>query len=72
MKQLLAVVSLLYPLEVVPFPLSILFVQDLQFYADIIMSLEEKIALIKRYYQRFSEVIKLLEHNNMQAFIKGF
>ena len=48
-----------------------LFAQDPQLYADIIMSSEENIALIKRYYQRF-EAIKLLEHNNKQAFIEGF
>ncbi len=34
------------------------------------MSSEENIALIKRYYQHFGEVIKLLEHNNKQAFIE--
>lgn len=41
------------------------------------MSSEENIALIKRYYQRFGEAIKLLEkelleHNNKQAFIESF
>ena len=29
-------------------------------------------ALIKRYYQRFGEAIKLLEHGDKQAFIDSF
>ena len=49
-----------------------LFAQDPQLYADIIMSSEENVALIKRYYQRFGEAIKLLEHGDKQAFIDSF
>ena len=49
-----------------------LFAQDPQLYADIIMSSENNLALIKRYYQRFGEAITLLEHGDKQAFIDSF
>ena len=49
-----------------------LFAQDPQLYADIIMSSENNLALIKRYYQRFGEAIALLEQGNKQAFIASF
>jgi chorismate mutase/prephenate dehydrogenase len=49
-----------------------LFAQDPQLYADIIMSSENNLALIKRYYQRFGEAISLLEHGDKQAFIDSF
>ncbi|MGM1295555.1 bifunctional chorismate mutase/prephenate dehydrogenase [Enterobacter hormaechei] len=43
-----------------------------QIQADIIMSSENNLALIKRYYQRFGEAITLLEHGDKQAFIDSF
>ena len=46
--------------------------QDPQLYADIIMSSENNLALIKRYYQRFGEAIGLLEQGDKQAFIDSF
>ena len=49
-----------------------LFAQDPQLYADIIMSSENNLALIKRYYQRFGEAIGLLEQGDKQAFIDSF
>jgi chorismate mutase/prephenate dehydrogenase len=49
-----------------------LFAQDPQLYADIIMSSESNLALIKRYYQRFGEAIGLLEQGDKQAFIDSF
>lgn len=49
-----------------------LFAQDPQLYADIIMSSENNLALIKRYYQRFGEAIALLESGDKQAFIDCF
>jgi len=49
-----------------------LFAQDPQLYADIIMSSESNLALIKRYYQRFGEAIALLENGDKQAFINSF
>lgn len=49
-----------------------LFAQDPQLYADIIMSSERNLALIKRYYKRFGEAIELLEQGDKQAFIDSF
>lgn len=43
-----------------------------QLYADIIMSSERNLALIKRYYKRFGEAIELLEQGDKQAFIDSF
>ncbi len=43
-----------------------------ELYADIIMSLERNLALIKRYYKRFGEAIELLEQGDKQAFIDSF
>ncbi|WP_457913504.1 bifunctional chorismate mutase/prephenate dehydrogenase [Candidatus Gillettellia adelgis] len=70
LEDLLALSSPIYHLELAI--IGRLFAQDPQLYADIIMSTEENIALIKRYYQRFGEAIKLLENNDKQAFINSF
>ncbi|MDU3157028.1 MAG: bifunctional chorismate mutase/prephenate dehydrogenase, partial [Hafnia alvei] len=59
LEQLLALSSPIYRLELVM--VGRLFAQDPQLYADIIMSSENNLALIKRYYQRFGEAIALLE-----------
>ncbi|KMV69143.1 chorismate mutase [bacteria symbiont BFo1 of Frankliniella occidentalis] len=70
LEQLLALSSPIYRLELAM--VGRLFAQDPQLYADIIMSSESNLALIKRYYQRFGEAIKLLEHGDKQAFIDSF
>ncbi|MEN4725378.1 bifunctional chorismate mutase/prephenate dehydrogenase [Erwinia amylovora] len=70
LEQLLALSSPIYRLELAM--VGRLFAQDPQLYADIIMSSENNLALIKRYYQRFGEAIKLLEHGDKQAFIASF
>ncbi|BEM07680.1 bifunctional chorismate mutase/prephenate dehydrogenase [Serratia marcescens] len=70
LEQLLALSSPIYRLELAM--VGRLFAQDPQLYADIIMSSEENVALIKRYYQRFGEAITLLEHGDKQAFIDSF
>jgi len=70
LEQLLALSSPIYRLELAM--VGRLFAQDPQLYADIIMSSENNIALIKRYYQRFGEAISLIEHGNKQAFIDSF
>lgn len=59
LEQLLALSSPIYRLELAM--VGRLFAQDPQLYADIIMSSENNLALIKRYYQRFGEAIGLLE-----------
>ena len=70
LEQLLALSSPIYRLELAM--VGRLFAQDPQLYADIIMSSENNLALIKRYYQRFGEAITLLEHGDKQAFIDSF
>ncbi|MBC3947944.1 bifunctional chorismate mutase/prephenate dehydrogenase [Erwinia persicina] len=70
LDQLLALSSPIYRLELAM--VGRLFAQDPQLYADIIMSSENNLALIKRYYQRFGEAIKLLEQGDKQAFIDSF
>ncbi|WP_428943860.1 bifunctional chorismate mutase/prephenate dehydrogenase [Pantoea sp. FN060301] len=70
LDQLLALSSPIYRLELAM--VGRLFAQDPQLYADIIMSSESNVALIKRYYQRFGEAIKLLEQGDKQAFIDSF
>lgn len=70
LEQLLALSSPIYRLELAM--VGRLFAQDPQLYADIIMSSENNLALIKRYYQRFGEAIKLLETGDKQAFINSF
>ena len=70
LEQLLALSSPIYRLELAM--VGRLFAQDPQLYADIIMSSESNLALIKRYYQRFGEAIGLLEQGDKQAFIDSF
>ncbi|HEY0211961.1 bifunctional chorismate mutase/prephenate dehydrogenase [Acerihabitans sp.] len=70
LEQLLALSSPIYRLELAM--IGRLFAQDPQLYADIIMSSESNLALIKRYYQRFGEAISLLEQGDKQAFIARF
>lgn len=70
LDQLLALSSPIYRLELAM--VGRLFAQDPQLYADIIMSSESNLALIKRYYERFGEAIKLLEQGDKQAFIDSF
>ena len=57
LEQLLALSSPIYRLELAM--VGRLFAQDPQLYADIIMSSDNNLALIKRYYQRFGEAIGL-------------
>ncbi|OON38820.1 bifunctional chorismate mutase/prephenate dehydrogenase [Izhakiella australiensis] len=70
LEQLLALSSPIYRLELAM--VGRLFAQDPQLYADIIMSSENNLALIKRYYRRFGEAIALLEKGDKQAFIDSF
>lgn len=70
LEQLLALSSPIYRLELAM--VGRLFAQDPQLYADIIMSSESNLALIKRYYKRFGAAIGLLEHGDKKAFIDSF
>lgn len=70
LDQLLALSSPIYRLELAM--VGRLFAQDPQLYADIIMSSDSNLALIKRYYHRFGKAITLLEQGDKQAFIDSF
>ncbi|CFQ45844.1 MULTISPECIES: bifunctional chorismate mutase/prephenate dehydrogenase [Yersinia] len=70
LEQLLALSSPIYRLELAM--VGRLFAQDPQLYADIIMSSEDNLALIKRYYKRFGEAITLLEQSDKKAFVQSF
>lgn len=70
LEQLLSLSSPIYRLELAM--VGRLFAQDPQLYADIIMSSENNLALIKRYYQRFGDAISLLEKGDKNAFIESF
>ncbi|QCR37023.1 bifunctional chorismate mutase/prephenate dehydrogenase [Nissabacter sp. SGAir0207] len=70
LEQLLALSSPIYRLELAM--VGRLFAQDPQLYADIIMSSENNLALIKRYHQRFGEAIALLEQVDKKAFVESF
>lgn len=68
--QLIALSSPIYRLELMM--VGRLFAQDPQLYADIIMSSDENIQLIKRYYARLGEMIHLLEDRDKDSFIENF
>lgn len=68
--QLVALSSPIYRLELMM--VGRLFAQDPQLYADIIMSSSENVDLIKRYYQRFGEMVQLLEQGDKAGFIEHF
>ncbi len=70
LEQLLNLSSPIYRLELLM--VGRLFAQDPNLYADIILSSEENIDMIKRFHQRFDEAILLLENNNRAGFIKNF
>ncbi|WP_392566164.1 bifunctional chorismate mutase/prephenate dehydrogenase [Utexia brackfieldae] len=70
LDQLVALSSPIYRLELMM--VGRLFAQDPQLYADIIMSSTQNISLIKRYYERLGELIKLLESGDKTTFIKNF
>lgn len=49
-----------------------LFAQNPQLYADIIMSQPENLAMIRRYHERFGEMLEMLEQYDSDAFIQEF
>lgn len=70
LQQLLELSSPIYRLELMM--VGRLFAQDPQLYADIIMSSENNLALIKAYCLRLTEAVKLLEQGDTQAFVDSF
>lgn len=69
-EQLLNLSSPIYRLELLM--VGRLFAQDPNLYADIILSSEENIEMIKRFHQRFGDAISLLENHNRVGFIESF
>jgi chorismate mutase/prephenate dehydrogenase len=49
-----------------------LFAQSPELYADIIMSSAQSLDMIKRYHQRFGELIRLLESHDRAHFVEAF
>lgn len=70
LKGLLALSSPIYRLELAM--VGRLFAQDPALYADIILSSERNLALIKRYHQRMGAAIARLEQGDRHAFIDHF
>lgn len=70
LEQLIALSSPIYRLELMM--VGRLFAQDAQLYADIIMSSEDNIALIKHYHKHFGEMVELIEKGDKEAFIRNF
>ena len=69
-EQLLNLSSPIYRLELLM--VGRLFAQDPNLYADIILSSEDNIEMIKRFHQRFGDAISLLENHNSVGFIESF
>lgn len=70
LEQLIALSSPIYRLELMM--VGRLFAQDPQLYADIIMSSKQNIELIKHYYHRFGDMVKLIEQGDKEQFINYF
>lgn len=70
LEQLLDLSSPIYRLELAM--VGRLFAQEPALYADIILSQQGNLDMIKRYHQHFSDAIELLENSDRAAFIKRF
>lgn len=70
LQQLLDLSSPIYRLELAM--VGRLFAQDPQLYADIIMSSDENVRLIRRYYQLLGQSIEMLERKDKAEFIRQF
>jgi chorismate mutase/prephenate dehydrogenase len=70
LQSLLMFSSPIYRLELAM--VGRLFAQEPVLYADIIFNKTEGLALLKRFHQRFSDALKLVELNDKQGFIDQF
>ncbi len=70
LQQLTSLSSPIYRLELAM--VGRLFAQDAQLYADIIMSSDLNIEMIKRFHGRFGEAIQLLDKKDKAGFIHAF
>jgi len=69
-QQLLDLSSPIYRLELAM--VGRLFAQDPALYADIILSSDNNVAMIRRYAERFMQAAEMLERNDKQGFIRSF
>jgi chorismate mutase / prephenate dehydrogenase len=70
LEQLLGLSSPIYRLELAM--VGRLFAQDPELYADIILSSPQNLAMVRRYFERFGEVLHLLEQGDRAGFITAF
>jgi len=70
LQQLLDLSSPIYRLELAM--VGRLFAQDPSLYADIILSSENNVAMIRRYAERFKQAADMLESNDRAGFISSF
>ncbi|WP_265494828.1 bifunctional chorismate mutase/prephenate dehydrogenase [Providencia heimbachae] len=70
LQQLLDLSSPIYRLELAM--VGRLFAQDPQLYADIIMSSDENVELIRRYHQLLGQSIEMLERKDKVEFVRQF
>ncbi|WP_413283817.1 bifunctional chorismate mutase/prephenate dehydrogenase [Vibrio sp. MA40-2] len=69
-EKLLQLSSPIYRLELAM--VGRLFAQDPNLYADIILSSQENIQMIKRFHSSFGEAIDILEGHDKEAFVQNF
>lgn len=69
-EQLLKLSSPIYRLEIAM--VGRLFAQDPNLYGDIILSSQENIDMIERFYKSFSESVELIKRKDKQGFIENF
>ncbi len=69
-NNLLQLSSPIYRLELAM--VGRLFAQDPNLYADIILSSDENIDMIRRFHQSFGDALVILEGGNKQAFVESF
>lgn len=70
LDKLLKLSSPIYRLELAM--VGRLFGQDPNLYGDIILSSDENIAMIKRFHQRFTEALNLIENRDKEGFVSSF
>ena len=70
LQQLLDLSSPIYRLELAM--VGRLFAQDPSLYADIILSSENNVAMIRRYAERFKQAADMLESHDRAGFIRSF
>lgn len=52
--------------------MGVYLVKDPNLYGDIILSSEENIEMIKRFHQRFTQALLMIENHDKQKFVDSF